>query len=248
LNPDDSTEKTFEAGVPAEEGDLILERRKRLSFELCPPFGRSYLDFGCGNGAQTLRFLPSFQRCIGADINEASLERFRLAASREGLAERLELLNAARLPLDLPAASIDYLSCFEVLEHVADESATLCEWHRLLGPEGRLLLSVPNRWWIFETHGADLPLLPWNRVPFFSWLPTSLHDRWARARIYTLGGIKAQLREHGFEPVQAAYVTAPMDVLKWKPLQTLLRSTVFRGDRTAIPTLATSILLVARKR
>jgi SAM-dependent methyltransferase len=247
LNRVDSPHTTFEAGVPAEEGDLILERRRRLSFALCPPRGGCYLDFGCGNGAQTLLFLPSFTRCIGVDINDASLERFRAAAAQAGVTDRLQLLSAQRFPLELPDGCVDYLSSFEVLEHVQDEAETLREWHRLLSAEGRLVVSVPNRWWIFEMHGATLPLLPWNRVPFFGWLPKNLHDRWARARNYTCAGIEATLRAGGFAPERSVYVTAPMDVLRWRAAQRFLRSTVFRGDQSSLPFLATSILLVARK-
>ena len=38
--------------------------------------------------------------------------------------------------------------------------AWAAECLRVLKPGGRFIISVPNKWWIFETHGADLPLLP----------------------------------------------------------------------------------------
>jgi hypothetical protein len=108
--------------------------------------------------------------------------------------------------------------------------------------------SVPNKWWIFETHGARLPLLPWNRVPFFSWLPRPLHGRWANARIYTKRRIKKLLETHGFEVLSMQYVTAPMDVVKWKPLKNFLRKFVFNSDTTRVPFKAVSIFISARKK
>lgn len=236
----------LQAGVPAESTDLILARRHRVATSLAPPRGGTLLDFGCGNGAQTLWFLPSFDRCIGVDIQPASLERFRAACDQAGYSERVQLIEGESR--DVADRSVDYLTSFEVLEHVEDEGETLAEWRRLLRDDGQLVVSVPNRWWVFETHGAKLPLLPWNRVPFFSWLPTAIHDRWAHARIYTRGRIESLLREAGFEVNASVYVTAPMDVLLIGWLQRLLRSTLFRADRTRVPILATSILLVAAKR
>ncbi len=93
-----------------------------------------------------------------------------------------------------------------------------------------------------ETHGADLPLLPWNRVPFFSWLPTPLHERWARARIYTRGRILGLLEECGFVVEDVRYVTAPM---MWcpAPLRRLLRKTLLSDD--TVLRYATSILISA---
>ena len=118
---------------------------------------------------------------------------------------------------------------------------------QLLAPGGRAAVSVPNKWWVFETHGAHLPLLPWNRVPFFSWLPTCIHERLAKARIYTRKRIGGLLQEAGFRIAAVHYVTAPMDRVGWRPLQHLLRRTVFGSDATGIPVLATSIMVLAEK-
>jgi SAM-dependent methyltransferase len=148
--------------------------------------------------------------------------------------------------IPLPDDAVDCLFSFEVLEHVADEAAILAEWHRVLRSGGTAMISVPNRWWIFETHGASLPWLPWNRVPFFSWLPKKLHDRYARARIYRRREIVSKLEQRGFVVLSARWITAPMDVVPWEGLRRLLRRTIFRADATSIPFLSTSILVIAK--
>ena len=59
----------------------------------------------------------------------------------------------------------DRLISFEVIEHLPGEEG-VANYSKSLKMGGIAAISVPNKWWIFETHGAKLPLLPWNRVPF----------------------------------------------------------------------------------
>lgn len=235
-------------GKPAGEGDFILERRHRLVVRHAPALGGVLLDFGCGNGAQTLRFAADFDHVVGIDVEVPFLAEFSREIAARGLAHRIEALhyNGDRIPLD--DATVDAVVSFEVLEHVRDERAALAEIHRVLKPGGWVAMTVPNRWWIFETHGARLPLLPWNRVPFFSWLPTAIHDRWARARIYRRQDIVKLLRGAGLRVERSAYVTAPLDVLEWRGLRDYLRRTIFGSDLTRSPFKATAILVVATRR
>jgi 2-polyprenyl-3-methyl-5-hydroxy-6-metoxy-1,4-benzoquinol methylase len=206
--------------------------------------GGTLLDFGCGTGAQTLLFANQFDRIIGVDIDESSIQTFQRSIKNRGLEGRIEAIQYDGHTLPVPDASVDFAISFEVLEHVIDERRALAELRRVLKPGARLAMSVPNRWWIFETHGAALPLLKWNRVPFFSWLPKPLHDRWARARIYSRREIVAALRRAGFEVHTATYITAPMDVVRNPRVQNLLRSMIFRGDTTRVPFLSTAVLVV----
>lgn len=234
-------------GKPAHESDFILQRRRRLALGHAPRTGGRLLDFGCGDGAQTLLFADRFDRIVGVDVDRAHLAAFAGRIAAAGLEGRLEPVSSdgGRLPFD--DAFFDAAVSFEVLEHVADDAAALREIRRVLRPGGWLALTVPNRWWLFETHGADLPLLPWNRVPLFSWLPRRLHDRWARARIYRRREIVDLVRRAGFTVRSAGYVTAPLDVLRWSGLRDLLRRTLFRADLTRCPVQATAVLVIAER-
>ncbi len=240
-------DRIVERGKPAEYGQEIVKRRTRITASYVSLDHRSILDFGSGNGAQTLELLKEGSTIVACDIDPADLAvlaRYLDTQNIKGITP--VLYEGTHLPF--ADAFFDLVVSFAVLEHVHDERDALREISRVLKPGGELVLSVPNKWWVFETHGARLPLLPWNRVPFFSWLPGPVHSRYARARIYRRKQIVRLLEIHGFEVLDSCYMTAPMDVVKSPALQRLLRALIFRGDRTMVPFLATEIFLHARTR
>jgi SAM-dependent methyltransferase len=222
-------------------GDRPFSHGDRLHFH-----GDRLLDVGCGNGAQTVRLLDRFRHVVGLDVVREHLEMFhRALAGLDDTNCSTVLYDGTRMPFR--DSEFDAVLSIETLEHVRSEQQLLSEIRRVLRPEGILVLSVPNKWWIFETHGANLPLLPWNRVPFFSWLPPAIHARFARARIYTHRGALRLLAAAGFQVLASRYLAAPMDVIRNRSLAGTLRATIFRGPGTRIPLLSTSIFVVARK-
>jgi len=235
-------------GEPIPRGSLFHERRYRVAMAEADGLfkGESLLDIGCGNGSQTEFFARHIARCVGIDLQVSRLAGFKRELRERGISNTF-MIGASADHLPFKDKSFAFVTCFEVLEHVPDESKTLQEIWRILRPGGSLIVSVPHRWWVFETHGAELPLLPWNRVPFFSWLPRRIHDRWARARNYSLGQIVTILKRSGFNEIKTRLLTAPMDVLRNKKLQRILRASLFAGDTTRIPPLASNIFVCAKK-
>ena len=232
-------------GKPAEYGADIIRRRFRLTAERVQLRDRVVLDFGCGTGAQTQAFSGTGCTMVAVDVHLQHLQT--LTDHLSGNEKLLGLVYDGR---NLPVASesVDVVVSYDVLEHVADEAQALREVHRVLKPGGSFVITVPNKGWLFETHGARLPLLPWNRVPFFSWLPRSIHTRFANARIYRKRDLVSLLASHSFEISDSLYITAPLDVLRHQGLKKMLQATVFRGETTPWTVLSTTILVHARKK
>lgn len=244
---------SIELGKPADYGQFIVERRYQLALEFAGAALKSggfYLDVGCGNGAQTVLFAKHFKKWLGIDVEEDRLEEFRHELTRQHYACADASYDIAIYDGDhIPAGNneVDVLTCIEVIEHTQNDAATIAELYRVLCKGGTAIITVPNKWWIFETHGAHLPLLPWNRVPFFSWLPKFIHSKYAKARIYRRSEIVRMLRTVGFSVRKDLYVTAPMDMIKQPFLQRLARGWIFKGNSTNVPMLATSVMVIATK-
>lgn len=236
----------IEPGRPARQGQLILERRYEIAhLELDHVMhGGSCLDIGCGNGAQTAYFLDDFENTIGFDIIHLNSTENPIKDSR------LQFIQGDSMLLPFCDNQFDLVTSFEVLEHVPRDRTVAGEIYRVLKQGGYFFFSVPNRWWIFETHGANLPDLnwiPWNRVPFISWLPKEIHDRIARARIYTIAEAVRLVESVGFTVMSSGYITAPMDVLPDGKIRKALRKKIFRTATTHNPFLAVNLYVVCKK-
>lgn len=236
----------LEPGRPARPGQLILQRRRRLAgafFGGGAPMER-LMDLGCGNGAQTLLLRDLSREVVGVDV--VSIKEAEAGGEPDGF----QFVQASAMDLPFAGGSFDGVVAFEVLEHVPDDGAVLREVHRVLKPRGRLLFTVPNKWWWFETHGAEVPglgFVPWNRVPFWGWLPGAIHDRWARARNYTRRQAVRLADEAGFRVIGSGYVTAPLDVLPEGWVRRTLRATLFGAETTRVPFLAVNLFVAAVK-
>ncbi|HUQ66159.1 MAG TPA: class I SAM-dependent methyltransferase [Flavitalea sp.] len=232
-------------GKPADDQDIIINRRINILERYPEFFGTtlSCIEAGSGSGTTITRIANRFRKTLGIDIVDYAVE-FAKQKQKNGAT------NCEFGKIDLEKENIneqfDRLISFEVIEHLRTEDS-VAAYYNVLKDGGMAAITVPNKWWIFETHGARLPLLTWNRVPFFSWLPKAIHERYANARIYTAERIVKLLEKHKFTVIDHCYITAPMDVLKEGALKRFLVNTVFRGDRTKIPLLSTSIFVIAQK-
>lgn len=203
------------------------------------------VDIGCGNGAAIFLLSDAFKSCTGIDINNKHEKAFEAERQRRGIDNCS--FKVVDIEQELPEEKYDRLTSFEVIEHLRSED-NVNRYAHLLKEGGEAIFTVPHKWWVFETHGASLPLLPWNRVPFFSWLPRPIHERYANARIYTKRRIKKVLEEAGFEVQRMIYITAPLDVLKDSGIKNFFTKYVFKGPTTKNPFMATNIFVHARKR
>jgi len=96
------------------------------------------LEVGCGGG-HVLRMFPESD-LTGVDVSGEMLRKAR----RNLRGFRVRLLKGELHELDLPSASFDRIICTEVLEHVVDPESILEQIRRLLAPDGRAVVTIPN--------------------------------------------------------------------------------------------------------
>src|SRR5207248_269548 len=84
---------------------------------------------------------------VAADVVGIDLSSGAIAHAQERYAghARLSFLNGSVTALNLSDASIDLVVSFETIEHLAEQTAMLAEFRRVLRPDGWLLISSPNK-------------------------------------------------------------------------------------------------------
>ncbi len=118
-----------------------VTRRRRSSFDaLRPGPGETIVDIGCGNGlltAELARAVGNAGRVVGVDpskeMRQSALERCREFSW-------VELIAGSADNLPLKASSADKAVSVQVFEYLDDIPAAVSEAHRILKPEGRLVV------------------------------------------------------------------------------------------------------------
>ncbi|MEL6868536.1 MAG: class I SAM-dependent methyltransferase [Pseudomonadota bacterium] len=99
------------------------------------------LDAGCGPGFLVRDLIKAgARRVAGFDVSPAMIE---LARNRAGAGAELFVADLAQ-PIPLASASFDLVVSSLAIDYVYDWSTPLGEFHRLLKPAGRLVISVQH--------------------------------------------------------------------------------------------------------
>jgi SAM-dependent methyltransferase len=151
------------------------------------------LENGCGVGMYVEKLTGLGSRVIGLEYD---LER-----AVEARVNSDEIINATGEFLPFPSSTLrhgeretnrqgdafDLILSHEVIEHVQDDRAAVCEMIRVLKPGGRIVIFCPNRGYPFETHGIF-----WKGKYYFgnklfvNYLPRSLRNKLApHVRVYS---------------------------------------------------------------
>ncbi len=107
--------------------------------------GRLVLDYGCGNGENTLPLVARGARVIAVDVSEDLLRLARRRLALHGLAGRSAIFLAGSAhDLPLPDASVDAVMGIAILHHL-DLDLAAREVHRVLKPGGVAVFQEPVR-------------------------------------------------------------------------------------------------------
>ena len=153
----------YEAWVASEAYRRERPEKARVIHRLCRrelEEARRIADLGSGTGIikkelETITGKP----ILGIEMDSSFVEE----------PERTAAGDVTRLPL--ADGSLDFAVLNHLYEHVEDQAALFRELHRVLAPGGAAYVSAGNRLMVMEPH---------YRLPFLSWLPRPLADRYLR--------------------------------------------------------------------
>lgn len=124
--------------------NYTLQSKKKLVQEVTGKTGGQLLDIGAGTGAFAAVMQNSGWTVTGLEPDETARKNAREY-------HNLDLQEPGRL-YHLPPGSFDVITLWHVLEHVHDLHGYLQNFHRILQPDGKLLVAVPN----YTSYDAEL--------------------------------------------------------------------------------------------
>lgn len=148
--------------------------------------GGRLLDLGCHGGYLTAIISQTSQAAVtGIDISEDAI----IYARRQS-PEITFLVGDLQQPLPFSERSFETVTAFDVLEHIPRLGQVLSEIHRVLVPDGRLVLGVPR-----DTRLFRIVWRWWTKIRGMVWQDVHVHD-------FTSDDLQRLAREHGFELVR----------------------------------------------
>lgn len=205
---------------------------------------RRILDVGTGMGLYLQQMQSVALRVEFAAGTEYEFDRAREAKGKGGIVTAGE-------PLPFPDNTFDTILSHEVLEHVGDDGLAAREMVRVLRLGGRAVIFVPNRGWLFETHG-----IYWGGQYYFgnkfgvNYLPDFIRNRLApHVKIYTQSGIRALFAGQPIKIIHHSQIFPGYDnIVHRRPaLGKLLRAATYALEATPLRALGLSHLLVVEK-
>jgi SAM-dependent methyltransferase len=209
------------------------------------------LENGCGVGMYVEHLSLFGGKVIGLEYD---FER-----ASEARTNSAHIINAAGESLPLPARTFDLILSHEVIEHVQDDRAAICEMIRTLRspdpvsgkPGGRVVLFCPNRGYPFETHG-----IYWNGKYYFgnklfvNYLPRLVRDKLApHVRVYSKKDLQKLFEGLPVQFIERTIIFGAYDniIARFGSLGKFLRSTLQILEKTPLKIFGLSHFWVVEK-
>lgn len=202
------------------------------------------LDCGAGTG----RFAQEMEkqcRVLVLDDHAEALERLRTRFRPD------QILALAGDQVPLPAASLDYVTALDVLEHVPDDAAVVRGFARLLKPGGLAVITVPaSRALWSEWDEALHHFRRYDRAQLRALFPSAdweiVHANYTNVLVYPVVWVIRKIRPAG-TPDSSGRRSEDRLPPRW--LNALLRALFVGTAKLRVPfPFGVSLLLVARRR
>jgi SAM-dependent methyltransferase len=112
--------------------------------------GERLLDLGCGGGRHAFGAVRLGAKVVALDADGGELTQVRdtigamLDAGEIDAVDEAGAVQGDALRLPFPDAAFDRVIAAEVLEHIPDDAAAMCELARVLRPGGTMAVTVPR--------------------------------------------------------------------------------------------------------
>ncbi|MCV3243674.1 class I SAM-dependent methyltransferase [Mesorhizobium sp. ZC-5] len=110
--------------------------------------GKRVLEIGIGQGTDLMQFAKAGAECFGVDITDNHLEltarNFRLRG------KKVDLRKADATQLPFPDGYFDCVYSFGVMHHIPEIDRVVAEVHRVLKPDGVIMVALYYKWSAFH--------------------------------------------------------------------------------------------------
>ena len=110
-----------------------------------PPKDAAILEIGCGTG-HNLAMLAQFGRVDALEVDDGARAIAEQRLGRPVMSAPLPELRG------VPEGHYDMIGAFDVIEHIADDTAAIASVARRLRPGGKLVVAVPAHQWMWSAH------------------------------------------------------------------------------------------------
>lgn len=242
-SPSANWDEAAARGLPSYFWRAGQERRLTLVRRWVKLEEQRVLDVGCGVGLYTSALMRYTPYVYGIEVEKARA----CEAHRHGAA----VVQAPGERLPFADNVFDVVFSHEVLEHVGDDRACLREMTRVAKPGGYIVIFVPNRFYVFETHGVFWRgRYRFGNIPFVNWLPNVLRSRLApHVRAYTVAELRRLLATLPVRVVHHTQIFPGYDNLTARSprLGRMLRRVTYALEHTPVRLFALSHLVIAEK-
>jgi SAM-dependent methyltransferase len=185
--------KGYPTAINGDEANV--GRKFEPLLELTSLKDKTVLDLGCGfGGGGKFASKRGAEVVVGCDFSKDYLIK----------AKKIYCVQGNIYDLPFKEKSFDIVLLTEVLEHVPYQVKALQEIKRLLKEHSFLLITVPNKFYPFETHGCHGFRVEHIGVtgvgfPLLSWAPQFIRNHVEEAKIYTGKSLTQLMNEVGFQ-------------------------------------------------
>ena len=192
-------------------GDRTYNRTKlRLFMSLAGDVrGKTILDYGGGAGILSIPLAKAGAMVVLVDAETNALKTAEFYASREGVSDRLQTVQATTVPAWIKARKFDVVIAKDIVEHIPEDELFLRDLAECQAPGGMFLLSTQNSQSLNYLIEGSYEKYWLGNVGWLGWDATHV-------RFYTPRSLGKTFERVGYRPDRWAGVfLIPYDILSW---------------------------------